>query len=224
MPAVKIKTRTCRGCGKVETGISRSLVTDFCSKECWRVNMAGKYLRRGKEYECAYCGNSFYRRPGQLRGVIQQFCSMPCRIAFKDTSVLVKCPTCQTEFRQDFKRNTYCSTRCSKLGSLNPNWKTDKYPRRVGFSRVWRNAVFQRDNYTCQACGERGGKLHPHHKDGFHWAVERRNDVTNGVTLCVRCHSAFHTMYGKHNNTEAQFNEWIEAKDLGVGQEKPQAA
>ena len=33
--------------------------------------------------------------------------------------------------------------------------------------RVWREAVFARDDYTCQECGERGGRLHPHHIKRF---------------------------------------------------------
>jgi len=220
MPAVKIKTRTCRGCGKVETGISRNLVNQFCNKECWRVNMAGKYLRRGKEYECGQCGKVFYRRPGMIRGP-QSFCSMSCRITFKDSGVLVHCPTCNVEFRQNFTRTTYCSVRCSKIGPLNPHWNENATGRVRGWSRIWRRDVFSRDDYTCQSCGQRGGRLHPHHKDGFHWAVGRRADVSNGVTLCVRCHTAFHRAYGRRNNTEAQFNEWIKAKEE---KEKPQAA
>lgn len=212
MPATKIKTRICRGCGKTETGISRNLTTQFCSKECWRVNMAGKYLRRGQSYQCSNCGEEFYRRPGCVRHA-QQFCSNSCRIAQKSSVVTKTCPTCRISFTTlRYLKTTYCSQRCSKLGNNNPNYKEESSGRQRGASDHWRRYVFQRDNYTCQACGQWGGRLHPHHKDGFHWAVERRADLSNGVTLCVPCHTDFHNIYGRQNNTEAQFSEWIATK------------
>lgn len=74
----------------------------------------------------------------------------------------------------------------------------------------WRIAVFQRDNFTCQACGifERN-RVNAHHKDSHHWCIERRHDISNGVTLCVSCHKKFHSEYGYRYNTEEQFTEWI---------------
>lgn len=73
----------------------------------------------------------------------------------------------------------------------------------------WRNAVFERNKYTCFVCKDaKGGNLVAHHLDGYGWCVERRIDVTNGVTLCVICHKRFHAEYGYKNNTESQFNEW----------------
>lgn len=54
----------------------------------------------------------------------------------------------------------------------------------------WRTAVFKRDNYTCQRCNERGGRLEAHH---IHPVREHKNDlsiydVNNGITLCKKCH------------------------------------
>ncbi len=54
--------------------------------------------------------------------------------------------------------------------------------------REWREAVFTRDNWTCQQCGVRGGKLHPHHLKPKITHRELIFDVNNGVTLCVECH------------------------------------
>lgn len=49
-------------------------------------------------------------------------------------------------------------------------------------------AVFQRDNFTCQGCKQRGGRLHAHHILAFSQFPEHRFDVSNGLTLCKECH------------------------------------
>jgi hypothetical protein len=68
--------------------------------------------------------------------------------------------------------------------------------------RKWRIAVFERDNYTCQKCKERGGILHPHHIKSLSQLLKETNvktleeaencsllwEVSNGQTLCRECH------------------------------------
>ena len=58
--------------------------------------------------------------------------------------------------------------------------------------KLWRNAVFERDNYTCQVCGARGVKVNAHHRKQYAFFPELRYDPDNGVTLCVPCHKAVH--------------------------------
>lgn len=77
-------------------------------------------------------------------------------------------------------------------------------PGRYGFSKT----VFERDDYTCQKCNKRGGELNAHHLNGYHWFVEGRDDIDNGVTLCEDCHNEFHEIYGQKNNTIEQYIEW----------------
>lgn len=48
-----------------------------------------------------------------------------------------------------------------------------------------------------------------HHLDGYNWCIEKRTDESNGIALCDKCHSNFHTLYGKGNNTKEQYEEWI---------------
>jgi ribosomal protein S27AE len=54
--------------------------------------------------------------------------------------------------------------------------------------KLWREAVFERDNYTCTECGDRGGTLHADHILRWKDYPELRFDVSNGQTLCVGCH------------------------------------
>jgi len=79
---------------------------------------------------------------------------------------------------------------------------------------LWRQEVYERDDYTCQYCGEYGGKLNVHHLDGYHWCIEKRVDVDNGITLCKNCHNEFHHIYGRNNNTREQFIEWLNNKSI----------
>lgn len=69
----------------------------------------------------------------------------------------------------------------------------DKCDRRTVEYRQWRDAVYERDGYTCQHCGDaRGGNLQAHHVKPFADHPELRFDVANGLTLCRDCHEKVH--------------------------------
>lgn len=54
--------------------------------------------------------------------------------------------------------------------------------------RQWKRSVFTRDEFTCQACGLRGGKLEADHELPFALFPALRFEVLNGRTLCKPCH------------------------------------
>lgn len=65
--------------------------------------------------------------------------------------------------------------------------------------RLWRTAIFKRDNYTCQGCGARNGngkkiELNADHIKSFAQFPELRLAIDNGRTLCRECH------YKRHSN------------------------
>lgn len=116
-----------------------------------------------------------------------------------------------------------CRCKYCICGENHPSWNKDltieeRANRRIYSDYyIWLKAVYKRDSYTCQCCGDdKGGNLNVHHLDGYGWCKERRTDLTNGITLCESCHcldvDSFHRIYGKGNNTEAQFWEWVENK------------
>jgi hypothetical protein len=75
--------------------------------------------------------------------------------------------------------------------------------------RLWREAVFARDNWTCQKTGIKGGKLCAHHINNFADYPELRFAIDNGITLSRKSHDEFHQTYGKKNNTREQLNEFL---------------
>lgn len=105
--------------------------------------------------------------------------------------------------------------RCSKGGENNSNYNpslTDKdrnSGRFVFGYKEWKYEVKEKDNFTCQVCGDnKGGNLVSHHLDSYHNNPGLRIAPDNGVCLCEKCHKAFHHKYGYGNNTRKQFEKF----------------
>lgn len=73
-------------------------------------------------------------------------------------------------------------------------------PEGVFPTHVWARLVKERDKYTCQECGlaKGAGKpvrpLHAHHRIPL--SRQGRNVLSNGITLCSRCHGPAHKREG----------------------------
>ncbi len=72
------------------------------------------------------------------------------------------------------------------------NWKGGITPKNLGmrneFRLILQKQIYERDNYTCQACGVRGGLLQIDHIQPWAEYVKGRFDINNCRTLCVKCH------------------------------------
>lgn len=102
-------------------------------------------------------------------------------------------------------------------GELHPKYRNDISPDDRKYGRYgkslceyikWRNDVYERDDYTCAVCNRHLKKLNAHHIKSWVDNEECRFDIKNGVTLCVKCHNKFHSLYGRGYNTEEQWNEY----------------
>ena len=86
-------------------------------------------------------------------------------------------------------------------------WKGGRTALRLAIKNLiqykkWRRDVFSRDNFTCQMCWKKGGKIQADHKKAFHLILTENNikiiedavkcdklwDLNNGRTLCRHCH------------------------------------
>ena len=89
----------------------------------------------------------------------------------------------------------------SPRGENHHNWKggVSEQNRSIRNSleyKLWRTAVFERDNFTCTFCGVRGEKIHADHIKPFATFRELRFEISNGRTLCVPCHKKTDTFGG----------------------------
>ena len=75
--------------------------------------------------------------------------------------------------------------------------------------KLWRDAVFARDGYTCQKTGIKGMDLEAHHILNFANNPELRFAIDNGITFSKEVHKEFHNIYGQKNNTKEQLEEFI---------------
>ena len=147
-------------------------------------------------------------------------------------STYIKCEICGTLKRVPHKnRNArFCSMKCyglSKIGKKwqpnmsiflpkgNKHWKWNggitKTRYRTPEEIKWRNEVFARDNFTCQECNKKGVYLEAHH-------IKRKSDypelkliVSNGISLCDRCHKR---TYSKEEEYEEKYLEINNKKSL----------
>ena len=93
--------------------------------------------------------------------------------------------------------------------------------------KEWIKEVYKKCFYTCQCCGESKHLIkNAHHIYNFAEYPNLRYDVNNGILLCSKCHShtesgSFHSVYGTHNNTPAQLEEYINEKRKQLGIDIP---
>ena len=142
------------------------------------------------------------------------------------TKLKIKC-SCGEMFEKSFSkfknRNQRQCKKCAIAkvsGENNYNYNPNLTDEEREFGRLIPNygefikKTYKRDNYTCQCCGQKSGKLNAHHLNGYSWDKEHRTTPINGVTLCKKCHTEFHSIYGKGNNTIIQFRDFIRNKYL----------
>lgn len=95
---------------------------------------------------------------------------------------------------------------------------------RIRFKKIIQKKVFERDNYTCQLCGQKGGNLQVDHIQSWADYVELRFDINNCRTLCMSCH--YKITFGKpmpeniktwgQNFKQLKEGEIINAKTLSI--------
>jgi len=140
---------------------------------------------KGKKNSEEHCRNISKARMGQkmLTETKKKLSEIHKRIGTKPPSNKDKKPSLQTR---------------KKLSEANKgmkmwNWKggitsLNKKIRASFEYKLWREAVFKRDDYTCVWCSQRGIRLQADHIKPFAFYPALRFEIDNGRTLCVECH------------------------------------
>ena len=178
----------------------------YCSKECgykYKKNDGKKgkhypHLQRARIGICPICNKEF-RAVNDYKDRKQIYCSKYCWSI--RATIINHCKYCDKEIRTTKARNkVYCNNECRNLhyretqkGEASHFWKggktkESKIRKTNAEYKEWRMKVFERDNFTCQMCGEKSRTLEAHHiKEQCNYP-ELIYDVDNGLTLCHECH------------------------------------
>ena len=129
-------------------------------------------------------------------------CGNEAMITFNSFQQGHRCMKCAAENRSGENHPRYNSDLTEEERQIKR-----KYPEYI----EWVQAVFERDNYTCQKCSQYGGSLNAHHIEAYATNKELRVDVNNGITFCKTCHKDFHHQYGNDCNY-SQLLEFLETR------------
>lgn len=225
---------TCLDCNKI--------LSEYNTKRCrmcqdkFKINDKHHNWRGGLiKKKCIICGNVFQINKAKIK--ISKFCSRKCygdskkgmvgywknkKIPKKTRIKISKALAGKT--RQPLSLETRIKIGNSQRGEKSSQWKGGITPIRIKLYnswkwKQWRMDVFKRNNYVCQKCNKRGGRLHSHHclipfsqilnaikewanefnLDIYETAMKWQPlwDINNGQTLCLECHRKTESWGGK---------------------------
>lgn len=185
-------SKICPSCG-CEFTVRRTRIdrTVYCSRSCQFARLpqsctkCGVIVPRSKSRKlCSNCSPKHWK--SRTHGIPQVSCKA-CGGSFTPRAGY-NVATCSPECHSRWKSNR-------QKGAQSHRWKGGTTKETIRFRKtldykLWRNAVYKRDDFTCQMCFERGGKLSAHHILLFSEREDLRTVVANGITLCWSCHSS----------------------------------
>lgn len=162
----------------------------YCSMECSHKGRVGKYVlpkhecKKSITYVTFTCDN----------------CGKETKQKYNNYNPNGKHHFCNKQCEGEWRSNNFTKEKCY-------NWKggvTDlRYAIRNSRNyRLWRKECFEREDYTCEICNNRGGYLEVHHIKPFALILEENKiqsleeaktcnelwDTENGQVLCKECH------------------------------------
>ena len=124
---------------------------------------------------CPECGKAIYRGSAKCKSCAQKH----------DRPL---CTDCGKEINLGSTRCLACHNKAQDRGLSK---ERVKFQASTKWARV-RQSCFERDDFTCQECNQRGGELNAHHV--LNWASypDLRLALGNLITVCRPCHEKIH--------------------------------
>jgi 5-methylcytosine-specific restriction endonuclease McrA len=159
---------------------------------------APRYEMRKRATLICICGNRFEVRAHRLATNKRLSCSRSCANTLKFTGKKKAGHSQATKRKISLKLHEIY-----KNSEDHPHWEGGKTSererlRRSWEYRQWRQAVYKRDDYTCQECGVKGVKINADHIKPWSLYPELRFDINNGRVLCVPCHKKTPSYLNNH--------------------------
>lgn len=127
----------------------------------------------------------------------------------------------QNEMKKEMWQDEEYREKMIKKGEEHPCYnqsltEEDRQDRRLqeGYNN-WKQEVKKQANYTCDCCGQVGGKLCSHHLNDYKHFSNERLELNNGVCLCEFCHKEFHQWMGG-NKIKCTKEDYIKFKESRV--------
>ena len=207
---------------------------------CSNIAVAQKRKSREKtkpmhvEVKCLACGSSFMKNKYTIKyrgwdGLCQECSAKERGKRIKGTKVSVakplyidvQCMGCDKPFMKNRHTVSFWSGLCKECyhHSENGLWKGGITPenQKIRASteyKQWRKSIFERDDFRCQICGDRGCYIEADHILPFSIYPEFRFELDNGRTLCEDCHYKFGWRKGRSiynpllHNSYVYFPDW----------------
>lgn len=217
--------KTCIQCGKeFKIANNKSIVGKFCSQKCKSEFQKGKKNISNTKFEKGKAPWNKGKKGLQKAWNKGKKGVMPIPWN-KGTKGIVKGFWKGKKFSDDYKKKLSDSHignagfwtgkhRLNMMGEKHFAWKGGVASENMKIRnsleiKLWRKAIFERDNFTCQKTGIKGGELIVHHINNFAEFPELRTAINNGITLSKESHKEFHDKYGRRNNTREQLEEFL---------------
>ena len=173
--------------------------THYCSASCTaRARWEGKRKYPRVIGTCVNCRSDIMAKGGAYDKPGRKFCSHRCQTIYKNkttpkTSAQMEHSRWLGSTAKGRRRSIEQRRQMSERfrGAKSHFWRgglTEANRKDRNRIEIWVQAVFRRDDYTCQRCGIRGAYLEAHHDLPFARYPALRFELLNGVTLCKPCH------------------------------------
>jgi len=176
----------CDYCGsEIERQDHHTQEYNYCDVQCKNAHHGERFSGKNHpcwsqvECECHICGRTVYRKPSQLEGQDNVYCSYDCHLEYQSKNQIGE------------NHHNYNPNSSDEYG---PNWHRQ------------RRKALERDNHKCQDCGVRSEEfrqeLSVHHiipRSEFmrrgELDYQSANDLNNLVSLCEDCHKKWEGLY-----------------------------